>query len=588
MIARLLVVAAVVLVISNTAYRRKQILRAVEADNEQTTRYVDTGVTLHVVRADPKGRVLIEGLRPMVIVRTHELGGIIDTKATPPRFTGAPSTSPQVWYCSEDQEPLILHGDEMPIGQLALGGMGAGKTTAGVMWLYVRWLEEMIDRADAADSARAVAAQRGDRAVIPPAQEGGITAPTETRLSVVTNEILAKWPTEWRRYNTETKVITMCDGFRIRGVSTHRQSASQGSRLQGFSWTFWLGDELQDQCPEFTDIQARLRAKRNGKAKRLATATAKDATEWRDLKGAIEKSSKWTTKTLMGPRSPFVDPEHWNTMKQTMSLRDYQRYVEAVDMPPELAVYYGWLRSRNLVNRPQIARDVTHAVLAGYQSYLHPRRSFGLLLGHDPGVIYNTTEVLSLVMFGDVPTWIVVGELQTKQTTAHDHVAQLKAYLREHFYVDHPTIGGPLAMAFIDPHGKGQGQTDYQSVYMAFQRGGIDAFSPAAQTGRIKRTARVEMMNRLLSGTAAQAGVPRLVVAQDDYGKPVAPRLVESFEALRKRPGDDDPEGSQTKNEDDQTHAPVATAYALWMFEQEALTQQTIDTALRAVKGRPT
>lgn len=588
MIARLLVALAVVLVISNTAYRRKQILRAVEADNEQTTRLVDAGVTLHVVRADPKGRVLIEGLRPMVIVRTHELGGIVDTKANPPRLTGAPSTSPQVWYCSEDQEPLILHGDEMPVGQLALGGMGAGKSTAGVIWLYVRWLEEMLDRCDAADAARAVAAERGDRPAIPPAQEGGITAPTETRLAVVINEILAKWPAEWRRYNTETKVLTMCDGFRIRGVSTHRQSASQGSRLQGFNWVFWLGDELQDQCSEFTDIQARLRAKRNGHAKRLATATAKDASEWRDLKGLIEKSTDWLSRTLMGPRSPFVDPKHWSTMKQTMSLRDYQRYVEAVDMPPELAVYYGWLRARNLVARPQIVKDVTHAVLAGYQSYLHPRRTFSLLLGHDPGVIYNTTEVLMLLMFGDVPTWTVVGECQTKQTTAQDHVARLKAYLREHFYVDHPTIGGSLPMAFIDPHGKGESQTDYQSVYMAFQRGGIDAFSPAPQSGRIKRTARVEMMNRLLAGAADRPGVPRLVVAQDEQGRPVAPRLVESFEALRKRPGDDDPEGSQTKNEDDRTHAPVATAYALWMFEQEAFTQNTIDAAVRAAKGRPT
>ena len=251
-------------------------------------------------------------------------------------------------------------------------------------------------------------------------------------------------------------------------------------------------------------------------------------------------------------------------------------------MPPELAVYYGWLRARNLTALPEIARDVTASVLTGYRSFVYPGKGFGLLVGHDPGVIFNTSIVLKLLMFGSTPTWVVVGELQTKQTTARQHAASLAKYLRDEFYVNHPTIGGPTALAFIDPHGKGEGQTDYQSVYMAFQKEGIDSFDPAAMTHRIKRTARVEMMNRLLGGSAENEGIPRLVVATDAQRRPVAPQLVESFESLKKRPGDDDPEGNQAKDVADKTHAPVACAYALWMFEQEAFTETTITAARRA------
>ena len=69
------------------------------------------------------------------------------------------------------------------------------------------------------------------------------------------------------------------------------------------------------------------------------------------------------------------------------------------------------------------------------------------------------------------------------------------------------------------------------------------------------------------------------MIATDEQRRPVAPRLVESFESLKKRPGDSDPEGRQIKTEDDKTHPAVAAAYALWMFEQEAFTEQTIRVA---------
>ena len=53
--------------------------------------------------------------------------------------------------------------------------MGAGKTTGGVIWLYLRWLENLGSR-----------------------KEGGVTAPTEKRLELVLNEFRRQVRTDLR------------------------------------------------------------------------------------------------------------------------------------------------------------------------------------------------------------------------------------------------------------------------------------------------------------------------------------------------------------------------------------------------------
>lgn len=558
-----------VLVLTANTFRRRQMQRRLQEQIYAVDRFVDAHVRLHVVAKDPAG--LETDPKRLTVLRHHDFGGWIDTKSSPPRMMDGPPPDviqgpPRYWYCSTDQEPVILHGDRA--GSLALGGMGAGKTTAGVQWTYLRWLEHLGQR-----------------------REGGITAPTQTRLDLVLNEIRNLFPASWYRYSTAEGVLTMCDGTRIRAVSTYRQSASQGSRIQGFNWSWWLGDEMQDQIDEFVHIQARLRSAHGGKAKRLGTATSKDDSEWRALKDSMQESGLWSTHTLLGPSSPFVAAAHWDAMKRSMSLSEYRRLVLAEDLPAELAVYYGWNRERNLVVCPRIATDVTPGILSSYASYTRPGSRFALVCSHDPGVIFNTTEIMRLVMFGDVPTWMVVGELQTKQTTAREHARQLRTKLQDEFGLDlvatrfdpHPSA---KAAVFIDPHGRGDTATNYDSVYMAFQQEGLDAFNPAPMSKRIPRKARVEMVNRLLAGTGSSAYEPRLVIAKDDRGAPVAPVLVASFEQLRKRPGDDNPEGTQRKDEDDKTHAPAALAYGLWPFEQEAITAETVRLARLEARRR--
>jgi hypothetical protein len=304
-------------------------------------------------------------------------------------------------------------------------------------------------------------------------------------------------------------------------------------------------------------------------------------------------SGRWVRRDLSIYFSPFVTAksiaDKIAMMDRREALRRYGNPDGTVDdLLPELAVFPSWDRKRNLVNRPLIATDVTAAVLSPYQSYMQPGARFSLACGHDPGVIFNTTEICKLIMFGGTPTWTVVGEFRTEQTTARAHAVGLKEYLQRNFGVE---TGGAKAAIFIDPHGKADLATDYQTHYMAMQSVGLDAFNPAPMTGRIHRGARIQMLNRLMEPVALGLGgagapplvggiAPRLVVALDERGQPVAPHLVHSFETMRKRPGETDPEGVVRKDEKDPTHPPAALGYLLWPFEQEAATEHTVRAAL--------
>ena len=541
-------------------------MRGVSDRMEGVARFVDVGVRFWRVKASTSGTPLVRGKPNLETVgEPRSLGGIVDTQMARPEILRE-SPDPLVWYLSADQWDALFHDDPKRIAQLIHGSEGAGKTRLLCAFHYRQWIRHMGL-----------------------GLEGGQVAPTLGRNGTVKIEMLSMFRPSWGKYaeRDEFQGMEMCDGTRIRFRYAHQQSAAKGAPIQGYNWSWCGRDEMQDQVSAHEDVESRGRDAPDGRYHQMATATAKDSTQWRELKDTLLESGFWQKRTLSIFRSPFIWPEFLATKAKTTSPREFLRRFgdprtgEVADLMPELAVYYGWLRARNLVARPQIARDVTAAVLSGYRSYIRPGAPFTLLAGHDPGVIFNTTEILKLLMFRDIPTWVVVGELQTKQTTAREHAAALATYVRKEFGVEYADGGGKM-LTFIDPHGKGEGQTDYQSVYMAFQKEGLDAFNPASMSGRIKRTARVEMMNRLLGGSADSAGIPRLVVATDEQHRAVAPRLVESLESLKKRPGDDDPEGRQTKNEDDKTHCPVATAYALWMFEQEAFTEQTIATARRA------
>lgn len=551
---------------SDVTWRKRKYERDLRDRVESIEHLVDVGVELRVVVADPNGEELLKDRPKLRILRTHRAGGIVDT--TRGQIV-MPSQRRVIWYCSLAQEPIILHRDTEPLGIQACGSEGAGKTTILPKWFYWRWLEHLGER-----------------------REGGLVAPTKKRLRMFLRELRAAYPKRWYSYTKSEDLITMCDQTRIQMVSAHQKSADEGSPVQGFSWSFAAGDEDQDMIDRHDDIEARGRAAKivNGivRYKQVRTMTPKDSAANRTHNERVLGSGAWGRMKMLGRESPFVGASHWERLRRTMSPREFARRVEAQDLPPELAVYYGWDRTQNLVTRPRIATDVTAEILSDFQSYVVPGAQFALLGCHDPGNIYNSSLALRLIMFGDVPTWLVVGELQTKQTTARDHARQWRAFLQERFEVDlddgngRPDPESPKAATFCDPHGKGDGDTDYQTVYMAMTRVGIDVFSPSKK--RIKRSARVAMINRLLCDAT---NTRRLLVAMDPATRePCAPRLVEAFESLQKKPGDDDPEGSQSKDADDQTHLPAALGYGLWLFEQEAYTTETIQRARKAAARR--
>lgn len=582
MLRALATVALVVgaLVLTSETYEIRKLEQRLHAATSSFDRYVDASVRLHVVVQDDNGSELVEGKPKLRIVRSEFHGGWIDTKTTPPKLMvderGRPTHKPgpgRDWYLSEDQYQAVRHASTSNLGQLVYGSEGAGKTRALAMWHYFRWLDN-------------IGGQR----------EGGQTAPTDKRLGMVRKEMFLLFGSSWYRYLASDHIFVMCDGTRIQLVSTYRQSKEQGSPIQGFNWSWCGRDEAQDQVDVHEDIESRGRSAPDGLYWQLATATAKDDSAWRELRDVLLASGRWLKRSLSIFRSPFTAKRFLADKAATMDEREFRRRYgdpktgEVSDLLPELAVYFGWDRGRNLVPLPQIATDVTSVVLAGYQSYIRPGARFSILVGHDPGSIYNTSTIWKLLMLWHaatrqhIPTWTAVGELQTKQTTAREHARQLRKILQDEFHVEH--ADSSKAAIFCDPHGKGDADTDYQTVYMAFQGEGLDVFNPAPMTKRISRSARVGMMNRLMRGTAEQylegkvdAGIPRLAVAQV-AGRPSAPKLVEAFESLQKKPGDDNPEGTQRKDVNDKTHAPASGSYCLWPFEQEATTADTMRIAL--------
>lgn len=550
--------------LTNTALRRKQIAREWSNDVESSDRFVDVGVHLRVVTANPTpGAEIVQfGERTLWVVDQRHYGGMLDTAADPPCIPDGPdgySQHPQEWFCSEDQFAIIEHSDAEPIGKLALGGMGAGKTTAGVIWLYLRWLENIGTR-----------------------QEGGITAPTETRLTAVLNEMFDRFPGSWWSYNGETKIVTMADGFRWRGVSTHRQSEKQGSRVQQFNWVALLMDELQDQVAEFVNAQARLRSKLDGRAKRVATATAKDEPEWRVLKDGIIDSGLWMLHTMIGPRSPFIHADHWEAMRKQTSDRDYRRLVLAEDLPPESRLYYTFERKHNLRPIPLGARKITSIVLSRKTG----DRRDALLIGHDPGQAKSGSVWLDAyelpqrvaaqhgLLPGEVLWWARCEHLTTHKT--HEvHATDALRITRERFGTNHRP-DEERAHVRTQPLGMAEDKPD-QSVLAIWRRIGFEIRTSqyskhGAPTGNIPKEARIGMVNTLWCDAA---GRRRLFLECDDGGQPATPLLLAAIESMER----DDRGRAERDKKDiryDKSDLPSALGYALWPFEKE------LATALRA------
>lgn len=561
--------------LTSSAMRRRQLCRPLVEAVEGVDRFVDAGIRLDVVVADEeRGEFLIPGKPRLRILRTHHFGGMIDTSARPVCVYGL-SRNPVRWFCSEDQEPVIVHADSDPLGQLVHGSEGAGKTTALAMWHALRWLEHLGE-----------------------GREGLQTAPTGARLDLVRAEMFRVWRPTWYRFRVADEIFEFCDGTLLRMISTYRQSAAGGSPVQGFNASWAGGDEAQDQVEVHEDIESRGRAAKlvNGvnRYKQLRTATAKDSADWRSLRDVLtvaklpDGTPLWVRRTLLIERSPFVAPNFLEIKRQSMSLREFRRRYEAADLPPEHATFPAWSRGHNLIHVPQIGwEDVTALELAPWGANLT------LLAGHDPGSLFQVTELAKAYVptarLRDyhagrssgreryAPRWVIRGEVTSDSgATTEQHLVELLKVARERWGAnlldrnDRPVKHGPQMFVRADPYGNNDNRPD-RSVYTLFRGAGIRV-EPAAYSvegsgpGRVPLDASIEVVNTLLCSAAQQR---RLFVELDDRGMPVAPKLVEAFESQER-----DYRGkADTKRKDvkDLSHWPAATRYMLWAVERPRL-----------------
>jgi hypothetical protein len=551
-------------VLSNAAIQRQRIRNELSEAVEGRDRYVDAGIRLHVVVADPNGEVLVPKAPPLRILRTHHFGGLIDTSATPAYVCG-PSRDPVDWYCSEGQEPIIIHDDDQPPGEVVVGSEGSGKTTALAMWHALRWLEHLGE-----------------------GREGLQTAPIGKRLDLVRREMVKLWRPSWYRYRTADGIFEMCDGSLVRMISTYRQSEEQGSPIQGFNSSWAGADEAQDQVEVHEDIESRGRAAKivNGEVryKQLRTATAKHSSAWKTLRDKLEAARMpdgrrlWTRRTLLIADSPFIAPSFLVIKAQSMSEREFRRRYWAADLPPELATYPAWIRAMapagNLIRIPDVGwEDVTEIELAKWGLNL------GALCGHDPGNLWHVTLFAKAyrVARGARPIWVVRDEISTERSTAELHVAKLLERVRSRWGMnlldrnDKPVKDGPRIFVRADPYGNSDKKPD-RSTYTIFRNAGIK-IEPAAYSvnggaapGRVPKDAGIEVVNTLLCSAAKER---RLFVEVDEHGAPVAPKLVEALESEER-----DYRGTAEtapKNEQDRSHWPAALRYLLWAVERPRL-----------------
>ena len=537
--------------ISNLQRRRRKVERELEESLKAGGRYVDCSVLLRVVERYEHGDELIEGLPRLRVVRQHRFGGVVDRLTQPRRFV-APGASPQIWYCSEKQAPLIIHGDDVDARLLVQGSMGSGKTTAGVQWAWFRGMYRM---------------GQGEATI-------GITAPTGPRLEAIKTTLggsrwsgAGLWPSTWwePKFHQDTGILPTVLGVSYQFISTHKVSSTEGSRLQGFNWSDLLADELQDSLSEYAPMESRLRAARDGTPKIFASVTSKDAADWRDFKSRLISTKRWTERRLIGPESPFIHPDYWEQQKDVLTERDYQRMVLAMDVASEKRVYYSWDREKNLRQIPAIgAKDVTESVM---------RRRIRLpqikmLGGYDPGNLVDATELLRVFEVKDEGlVWFVVGELVTEGRRTEQHMLKLATMLRDKWGLQGGPEDGEI-FVHADPYGKSEAKPD-KDVFRIMTDMRVKN-APAAYskdgtgTGVIKVEARISMLNRLLCN---ERGIRKLFIACNDQGQPAAPMLVKALESME-RDAAGNAEWQKKGTSADLSHYPAALALGLWPLEK--------------------
>lgn len=510
------------------------------------------------MRQDPRGAEVLPGRPRVVATNVETFGGIFDCRAM--RWHDE-TANPVVWYLSQEQRDLAVHGNGLPDKLLVRGAEGAGKTRGALApWACLRVIE--------------FAGQN---------VEGGGTAPTQGRLETLRIALTERMPPDWYVWRQRDWLLRFHCAVQLRLVSAHRQSEAEGSPVQGYDWVFAAGDEGQDQLHIMDDVDARGRRAPGGRYRRMLTCSVKDSRAYREFEAKLATNRLWAIRQLPAFSNPFVASEHWQNLKDTYSTRDYRRRVLAEAVGPERKTYPEFERETHVIPVPVTARDVTHHAVGVYESYMRPGAIFRLAAGHDPGKIKNTTTLHRAFLFpGRLLVWMVVGEFITERTTQERHAFELRRHLQREFGLDYPAdrlddeAGLEKTIVFRDPHARGEQHPD-EDVEAAFRRHGFDIFTAAPDKQVIKRRSRIEMMNRLIR---SYSGKIRFFIGCKQDGTPLAPETLASF-LDQERDELENPETSK-KGVKDITHPAVASGYLLWPFEREETYGYTYERVLRA------
>lgn len=542
------------LVISRTNLGRREREAQRKLEKSRIDRYVDFGVVLHVVvRDDANGEQLKPGAPKLRIIRTHRFGGMFDTVT---KSWSGPSLAPVVWHVSVEQERIVLHDDAMPPGVWMQGSMGAGKTTAGAIWLTLRVIKHATHKL---------------------AGGGGVTAPTDKRMEYLRVALFGAkdrdgerkggmWPSSWFSWREGEQVCTTATGIQIEFRSSHIQSAAAGSPFQGQNWAFVLNDELQDYFELDGDIIMRGRAGWNDRYERFVTATPKDDPGYRTFQESIKNNEQdWFTQIVLGPNSPFIGDDHWERAKRGMSAREFARKVLAQDLPSELRTYHAFDRNHNLRPVPRVgAVDVT-------QRELQPWGRFRKLVAFDPGQTVHASALLSAhaalkASPADAPDWFVTDEVIDQHATVETHILRLTRTLRDKYGLSPQDV-----LVRADPAGDTESDDQHPdlTVYKQFQRAGYAILAADYRNGKrrvVPRNARIDMMNTLLCDAT---GKRRLYLACDDQRQCLVPTTLKAFE-VQERDSDGKAERGK-KGKGDFTHYTVNLGYGLWAIEKPRL-----------------
>lgn len=535
------------------AWRRKKAIRFLRDELDDANRFVDFGMVVRVVEADPNGKKIIAGKPPLRVVAIHRFGGMVDTKMSPPQFVG-PSVKPLVVTLSRKQWQLVEHGDDMPLRIMAYGSMGAGKTTMLVAWVTLRMIEFTGTH----------------EAVI------GVTAPTARRMGQVKRMLGGSkmkggglWPKAWFTWSYEEEMLYCANGVNIEFRSTHQSSHAEGSPIQGQNWVASASDELQDSLNVESDIEARGRSAPDGKYRRFNTVTAKDSPDWRNFRARCATSEFWGIYTLLGPDSPFIAAAYWDQLKANMTRRDYERKVLCRDIASDQRIYTGWARELNV--RPALIPGTYRDVTIDQLRRLGGTVPYAYLIGHDPGEATDASVIMKAV----IPQgrrdyeWTVVGEITSRNCTDREHAIKVLRWLQERSVCIKGSDGELVsngAVALTDP------QTDPDTIRI-WRSIGISmrpaVYKPGTnQPSRIMKEARIDLVNTLVCDAN---DFRRLYVQADDKGEPLAPMLVKSFE-MSERNADGKAE-HERKDENDLSHWAAAIGYGLYALERPRVKQ---------------